>query len=129
MKSLLLFVAGSLAFGAASLAAAFLMLEWESFVQGAVAFALVFIPAASTLAWVMYSYRSTPDMQLLASLGGSGVRMGIVLGGGMVLTSSLPDAFDRPFWAWLVLFYLVMLGFEITLVVRRQPKLNESPQA
>jgi hypothetical protein len=40
-----------------------------------------------------------------------------------------PQSFDTPFWCWLLLFYLALLGFEITLLVRQHAKLNGSPQA
>jgi hypothetical protein len=67
-------------------------------------------------------------MQLLASLGSTGVRMAIALGGGYLLTATQPQLFDMPFWAWLIFFYLGLLAFEITLLVRQQPKLDGSPQ-
>ena len=128
MKSLLLFLAGSLLFGAAALSGGYAVWGLDSLRQGAAAFGLAFLPAAVAFAWVIFSYRKAPELQLLASLGGSGVRMAIALGGGMFLTQSRPQEFEMPFWAWLVLFYLTFLGFEIFLLVRQQPKLNGSPQ-
>ena len=128
MKSLLLFAIGALGFGGLSLGVGYLLLDVEGLVQGGAAFGLTFVPALVTLAWVMYSYRAAPQMQLMASLGGSGVRMGIALGGGLLLSRLEPTRFDIPFWCWLALFYLTLLGYEITLLVRQQPKLNGSPQ-
>ena len=92
-------------------------------------FALAFVPAAGTLAWVLFTYRTTPQLQLMASLGGSGLRMAIALGGAMFLTNAQPQYFDTLFWGWLLWFYLVLLGFEITILVRQLPKLNGSGQA
>jgi hypothetical protein len=129
MKSLLLFVCGGLLFGAIALGIGYWLGDQDTLVQGGVAFALTLVPAAATLAWVVFTYRSAPEMRLLASLGGSGVRMAIALGGGFLLTNMQPQSFDTPFWCWLVLFYLALLGFEITLLVRQQAKLNGSPQA
>ena len=60
-------------------------------------------------------------MQLTASLGGSGVRMMIALGGGYLLTNAQPELFGSNFWYWILLFYLGLLAFEITLLVQRQP--------
>jgi hypothetical protein len=97
----------------------------DTLLQGGVAFALAFVPAALTLGLVVYSYSSTPELQLTASLGGSGVRMAVALGGGLFLTTTQPLLFATPFWSWLVLYYLVLLGFEITLLVWR----SRSPQA
>jgi hypothetical protein len=64
-------------------------------------------------------------MKLLACLGGSGVRMAIALGGALFLTNAQPERFGFPFYAWLVAFYMGMLGFEIALVVRKQPELPQ----
>jgi hypothetical protein len=129
MKSLVFFVVGALVFGAVTLGIGYWLGGNESLLQGAVAFGLAFVPAAGTLAWITYSYRSTPDMKLFASLGGSGIRMAISLGGAWFLTNSQPQTFDMTFWWWLILFYLVLLAFEITILVRQQPNVNGSPQA
>jgi hypothetical protein len=129
MKCLLHFICGGLIFGATALGIGYWLGNQDTLVQGGVAFALTLVPAAVTLAWVVFSYRSAPEMRLLASLGGSGVRLAAALGGGYFLTTTQPQSFDTPFWCWLLLFYLVLLGFEITLLVRQQPKLNGSPQA
>jgi hypothetical protein len=124
MKSLVLFITGAILFGALSLAAGYALWDVEALVQGGAAFALAFVPAAGTLAWVLYTYRTTPQLQLMASLGGSGLRMAIALGGGLLLTSEQPQMFHSPFWGWLAWFYLVLLAFEITVLVRQLPKLN-----
>ena len=129
MKCLLLFVCGGLLFGAVALGIGYWLGDQDAFVQGGVAFALTLVPASATLAWVVFSHRSAPEMRLVASLGGSGVRMVIALGGGFLLTTMQPQSFDTPFWCWLLLFYLALLGFEITLLVRQHAKLNGSPQA
>lgn len=119
MKTLLLFVVGGVIFGAISLGIGYVINEETALVQGGAAFGLTFVPAAATLAWVLYSYRTSPEMQLMASLGGSGVRMAIALGGGFLLTEAQPQAFNSSFWFWILLFYLTFLAAEITLVVRQ----------
>jgi hypothetical protein len=118
----MVFVAGGLIFGVAALGIGYLTAEDDALIQGGAAFGLTFVPAVATFAWMVFTYRSSPEMQLLASLGGSGVRMAIALGGGFFLTNAKPEDFRTPFWFWLVLFYLVSLAFEITLVVLQQPK-------
>lgn len=129
MRTWLLFFGGGLVFGAVSLGLGYWFEAPHAFVQGGTAFGLSFVPAAAALAWVLHSYRSSPEMQLLASLGSSGLRMAIALGGGFFLTQVQPQNFAEPFWYWLVLFYLTLLAFEITLVVRQQPKLDGPPKA
>ena len=127
MKSLVLFLLGALLFGAATLGIGYAIAGDDSLLQGGVAFALTFVPAALTLAWVVLSGRAEPNQQLLASLAGAGIRMAVVLGGGIWLTRSMSQLFDDAFWYWLVLFYLVFLGLEIALLVRQQPRLDDSP--
>ena len=129
MKRLLLFVGGALLFGAVALGMGYLVWENDALVQGGTAFALAFIPAATTLAWVIYSYRATPDMRLLASLGGSGVRMMISLGGAYFLTNAFSETFTTEFFYWLALFYLVLLFFEMGLLVQQENKLNRPSQS
>jgi hypothetical protein len=125
MRSLVFFICGALLFGTLTLGIGYWVGNDDTLLQGGVAFGLAFVPAALTLGLVVYSYRSTPELQLTASLGGSGLRMAVALGGGVFLTNTQPHLFGTPFWSWLVLFYLVLLGFEITLLVWR----TRSPQA
>ena len=129
MKTIVRFVAGSLVFAAPVLAIAFVVGGDETLVRAAAAFGLAFVPAALTLAWVVQTYRTDPGMMLMASLGGSGIRMAAALGGAVFLTQTFPQEFDGSFWYWLVLFYLALLAFEIALLVRQDGKLNEAPKA
>ena len=129
MKSLALFVCGALVLGAASLGIGYAWWETDALIQGGAAFGLAFVPAAGTLAWVLYTYRTTPQLQLMASLGGSGFRMMIALGGGLLLTNTEPQTFDLTFWYWLLWFYLVLMPFEITILVRQLPKPDGTGQA
>ena len=121
MKTFVLFFSGALIFGVVTLALGYILGDSEILLQGLVAFALAFVPSATTLAWVLRSFRTTPDMQLIASLGGSGIRMAIALGGGWLLTWTQPHTFDMTLWCWLLLYYLGLLGFEIALLIRQQP--------
>jgi hypothetical protein len=89
----------------------------EAVFLSTVALALCLVPAVATMAWALRA-GSTPESQLLMILGGTGVRMGIVLGGGLLLTRLFPDDFPSAFWVWLVVFYLFTLGLEMTLLVR-----------
>ncbi|MSU77850.1 MAG: hypothetical protein EXS16_07110 [Gemmataceae bacterium] len=127
MKCVGLFVGGSLLFGAVAIGIGVAIGGTGILLEAGIAFALAFVPAAVTLAWVVVSYRSTPEMQLTASLGGSGVRMMIALGGGYLLTNAQAELFGPNFWYWILLFYLGLLAFEITLLVQRQPAETITP--
>jgi len=128
MKRLLLFIVGALLFGAVSLGLGYLFGQEDALLQGGAAFGLAFVPAAATLAWVIYTYQAAPEMRLMASLGGSGIRMMLALGGAYLLTNVYPDAFQFDFWCWLALFYLVLLFFEMALLVHQEDKLNGPSQ-
>ena len=128
MIRLLLFIVGALLFGAATLGVGYLVWGEGTLMQGSVAFALAFVPAAGTLAWVLWSYRHEPEMRLMAGLGGSGVRMIVALGGGYFLTNTYPETFGFEFFSWLALFYLAFLFFEMALLVQQDNKMNQPVQ-
>jgi hypothetical protein len=127
MIRLLLFIVGALLFGAAALGVGYILWGEDALVQGGAAFGLAFVPAAGTLAWVLWSYRREPELRLMASLGGSGVRMMIALGGGYFLTNTYPETFGFEFFSWLTLFYLVLLFFEMGLLIQHD-KTNQPVQ-
>jgi hypothetical protein len=86
--------------------------------QSGVALALSLVPAVATLLWADRVWKNSPEMQLLAALGGSGVRMAIVLGVGALLYFQYPETFSAAFLVWLLIFYLVFLALEMTLLLR-----------
>jgi hypothetical protein len=87
-------------------------------VYSAVAVALCLVPTALTMLWAGWAFRQSPEQQLLMVLGGAGVRMGVVLGVGLALTSLVPYFHEQSFWVWLLVFYLLTLTLEMVLVVR-----------
>jgi hypothetical protein len=84
--------------------------------QSLSALGLCLIPAMAALAWAQRN--ATPEMQLVAVLGGSGIRLACALGGGLLLHTTLPQTFTNIFWLWLALFYMFILALETILVVR-----------
>jgi len=90
-------------------------------VYSAVAVVLCLVPAAVTMLWAGWAFRQSPEQQLLMLLGGTGVRMGVVLGAGLVLTMFVPFFGQPSFWLWLLLFYLITLALEVVLVVKGRP--------
>lgn len=129
MKTLLQFAAGALLLGATGLAVGYVGGGAEMALEAAAAFGLAFLPALATLAWVLCGQRFASEMMLLACLGGTGVRMAMGLGGGLLLTNAWPDLFGAALWGWLVVFYLALLGLEMTLIVRRQAAQTSPPPA
>lgn len=129
MKSVLLFAAAGLLFGAIALGVGLSLWPDSALVQGGTAFALTFVPALLTLTWALFSYRSAPEFQLMASMGGSGIRMFVALGGGFLLTQSQAETFGASFWFWILTFYMSFLAAEIAVIVRQQPKTEQAAPA
>jgi hypothetical protein len=86
-----------------------------------VASALCLVPAAGTLVWFEWARKQSTEQQLLSILGGTGLRMIIVLGGGLALYTLVPFFGRSSFWICVLLFYLFTLIFEIVLLIGTQP--------
>lgn len=92
----------------------------DALMHSGVALALCLVPAVVTFVATSRLTKTT-DQRMLAALGSTGLRMAFVLGIGMILNSQLPEKFPNAFLYWLALFYLVILGLEVGLVVRQLP--------
>src|SRR5262249_57734777 len=84
----------------------------------AVAVVLCVVPAAATLLWAGWVSRHSPEQELLMVLGGTGVRMFVVLGVALALFLFVPFFGEPSFLLWIAAFYLLTLALEVTLVVR-----------
>ena len=84
-----------------------------------VAAGLCLVPSLLTLAWSSWSVGQTPEQQLLATLGGTGVRMFVVLAAGIVLTMAVPYFAERQqgFWISVLVFYLLYLALEVAILL------------
>jgi hypothetical protein len=89
--------------------------------QSAVAALVCLVPAAVTLLWSGRALGGPPEQQLLAVLGGTGLRLFAVLVAGVGLFLSVPALGHAAFLIWLVVFYLITLTLEVVLLVRRHP--------
>jgi hypothetical protein len=93
--------------------------------QTGVAALLCLVPTAVTLLWCDLVLGGSPEQQLAAVFGGTGLRMVFVVAVGMVLYFNF-EAFNRTdFWLWVILFYLATLTLEMALVLRRQGALDK----
>jgi hypothetical protein len=96
-------------------------LIWGSrvWLESLVALALCLVPALLTLAWTLRA-GDAPEKQLVAVLGGTGVRLVVALGGGLLLNFALPEMFTSGFWLWLAVFYMFILAVETILVLNKK---------
>jgi hypothetical protein len=89
---------------------------------------LCLVPTAATLVW---SHRAlhggSPNQQLAAILGGTGVRMAFVIGLGLILFHGVPELHHPGFLVWVVVFYLWTLALEMSVLLTRLPARGRSP--
>lgn len=118
MKSLAILIGVPLALWLALLYPSWLVWGDDAILQSGVALALCLAPAIATyLATARFT--TTTDQRMLASLGSTGLRMIFVLGIGMLLHAKMGERFPAVFMYWLALFYLLILGLEVWLLVRQ----------
>ena len=86
-----------------------------------VAVLLCLPPSALTLVWTRWAAKGPPEQQLLALLGGTTLRMGFVLLGGLLLAVTSVYFQQANFWIWLLLAYLFTLSLEMLLLLQRRP--------
>jgi hypothetical protein len=86
----------------------------------AVACGLCLVPMSATMMWCHWVCGNSGEQQLAAVMGGTSLRLIIVVAGGIGLYYTV-EALSRPaFLIWIVVFYLATLALEVVLVVRRQ---------
>ena len=112
-----LLVGGTILFWIALTYTGSLFLEDPVWLFSTTAMALCLVPAAATLIWFSRVAHDSPQRQLTAVLGGTGIRLAVVLGAGMGLTVGFPDVFPKAFLFWLLVYYLFTLFLEVKLVL------------
>src|SRR5260370_28342864 len=73
----------------------------------AIAAILCLIPTVATLIWSEWAFRSSPEQQLLAVMGGTGVRMLFVAVVGIAMFFFSYYFYQQSFLVWGLRFYLV----------------------
>ena len=79
--------------------------------------ALCLVPTVVTFLWFSKTAAASPEQQLVALLGGTGVRLAVVLGAGLALRAGFPETFSKAFFVWLMVFYLFTLFLEVSLLL------------
>jgi hypothetical protein len=120
-KHLGLLLGGTLAFWLLVVYPARALGDWPGVVYSAVAMVTCLVPTGVTLVWARRAALRSPSEQLLAVLGGTGLRMAVVLGIGLLLYLSSPYFEQQAFWIWLLVFYLFTLTWEMVLLIAARP--------
>jgi len=118
MRRLVLFLAGSLALWTlVAIPARFIWGDW-ALVYSGTALALCLAPTTVTLLWSAWAFQQAPEHQLAMVLGGTGLRMFVVLAAGLVLYNHVEYFQNHPgFWTWVLVCYLVTLALEVALML------------
>ena len=114
-------IASTMGFWAVAFLPARIFFGETGVIYSLVALVLCLVPATLTMLWAHYRPVSTPQQQLLLVFGGTGLRLGFVLGGGLVLSAVGPYFREPAFWIWLLLFYMFTLTLEVHLLGKKQP--------
>jgi hypothetical protein len=116
-RSIELLVGGAIAIWLLLLYPAYRLGGEAAILFSTVALLLCLAPTVLTMLWTRWATAQSPEQQLVAVLGGTGVRMGLVLAVGLALYRwSSPFSHVR-FLFWLLVFYLLTLALEITLLI------------
>jgi hypothetical protein len=91
----------------------------EALLYSATAAVLCLLPMAGTLVWAARALRGAPEQALAAVLGGTGLRILVVMGAAVALYLTVPFFHRRSFMIWVVVFYLVTLTLEMGLLLAR----------
>jgi hypothetical protein len=93
----------------------------EALIYTVVACLLCLAPTAGTLLLAEWAEQRAPGNWMLMLLAGSGIRMAVVIGAGLVIClAGLPGLAAVnvvAFWIWVLVFYLFSLALEIVLVL------------
>lgn len=120
-KRLTYLLLGSLGLWAVLCYPAYTQMGEQAVIHGTTALVLCLIPTSFTLVWASRRPKPTPTEQLMLVFGGTGLRMGFVLGVGLLLYVCLPYFQQTSFWLWVLVFYLYTLALETILVQGTRP--------
>jgi hypothetical protein len=110
---------------------------------------LCLVPTSLTMLWAGWARDQSPHRQLAMLLGGTGLRMVVVLGAGLLLSPHYPAAVIEglrlaagptwtppseltvtSWWVWLMVFYLVTLALEVGILAAawmpKNPRLGDA---
>ena len=127
MRRVLFLVGGSLLFWLLASLPFRMLAEDRAAGNAAVVYAgtvilLCLIPTTLTLLWSSYALQQAPEQQLTAVLGGTGIRIFVVLLAGFALYQWVPYFREYPgFWTWLLVSYLFTLALEMTILLAGRP--------
>jgi len=98
-------------------------------VDSAVAALLCLVPAGLTLVWGSWALGKAPEQQLAAIMGGTVIRLLVVIGAAVALYLNFSCFNHQAFLIWVILFYLLTLALEVSLLVARHVPAGPTSQS
>jgi hypothetical protein len=90
--------------------------------EGVVALLICAVPSGLTLLWSGWAMQGRPEQQLVAVLGGTGLRLLVVSLLGLALSQRVEWLQeDGHFWTWVLAYYLFTLALETALTLQLRP--------
>jgi hypothetical protein len=87
-----------------------------------VALAICLVPALLTLAWSVWAQAGPPEQQLVAVLGGTGIRLVVVSVLALMLYQRVDYFRQEPgFMVWVLVHYLFTLALEMAWLLAGRP--------
>jgi hypothetical protein len=122
-RRLLLLVGGALAFWLlVGLPARILGGGDEALVFSGTAVLLCLPPMAATLIWAGLVQDKSAYDQMIMVLGGTGLRIGFVLAGALIVYFTIPYFQGQvAFWIWVLVVYLAALALDVLLMIAGRP--------
>jgi len=117
IKRVGLFIGCACLFGAIAAYPAYWLGGEPGLVFAAVALALCLVPAVATMLLAEWAFRKAPDMFLMAILGGTSLRMFVVLGVVWVLFQGQAYFQHMGFVVAVLIFYLGTLALEMVILL------------
>jgi hypothetical protein len=127
IKSLALLVGGTAALWLLAAYPAHLLGGETGLVYSGAAALLCLVPTTLTLFWCQWALKGPPEQQLLAVMGGTVVRLLAVLGAAVALYLNVPYLNSQGFMLWVIVFYLITLTLEVSLLVARHVPAGQTP--
>ena len=120
---LLLLIGGALAFWLlVGLPARMLGGGDQALVFSGTAVLLCLPPMAATLFWAAWAQNKSAHDQLMMVMGGTGLRIGFVLTGALIVYFALPYFQGQvAFWIWVLVVYLAALALDVILILAGRP--------
>ena len=117
-KKIVNLIVGTLAFGGAlAIVSHYLWPDVPIPLFSLVAAGLCLVPTVITLVWAGRTGSQSPENQLFIVLGGTAVRMVLVLAVSLILYYTVPSFERMSFWIVILVFYLFTLSLEVWILL------------